>query len=62
MEEQQIKDILDFVDSVLKDKSDAEHRSIQSALDLAEGVAGKIAKNNHLVPYHFNLIDELHIN
>ena len=62
MEEQQIKDILDFVDSVLKDKSDAEHRSIQSALDLAEGVAGTIAKNKHLVPYHLNLIDELHIN
>lgn len=62
MEEQQIKDILDFVDSALKDKSDAEHCSIQSALDLAEGVAGTIAKNKHLVPYHLNLIDELHIN
>lgn len=37
MEEQQIKDIFHFVDSVLQHKSDAEHRSIQSALDLAEG-------------------------
>ena len=62
MEGQQIKDIFDFVDSVLKDKSDAEHRSIQSTLDLAKGVAETIAKNKHLVPYHLNLIDELHIN
>ena len=62
MEEQQITDILNFVNSVLQNKSDAEHRSIQSALDLAEGVAGTIAKNKHLVPYHLNLIDELHIN
>ena len=50
------------MDSVLKDKSDAEHRSIQSTLDLAKGVAETIAKNKHLVPYHLNLIDELHIN
>ena len=62
MEEQQITDILNFVNSVLQNKSDAEHRSIQSALDLAEGVARTIAKNKHLVPYHLNLIDELHIN
>lgn len=62
MEEQQITDILNFVNSVLQNKSDAEHRSIQSALDLAEGVAETIAKNKHLVPYHLNLIDELHIN
>ncbi len=62
MEEQQITDILNFVNSVLQNKSDAEHRSIQSALDLAEGVAGTIAKNKHLVPYHLNLIDELHVN
>ena len=62
MEEQQITDILNFVNSVLQNKSDAEHRSIQSALDLAEGVAGTIAKNKHLVPYHLNLIDELYIN
>lgn len=62
MEEQQITDILNFVNSVLQNKLDAEHRSIQSALDLAEGVAGTIAKNKHLVPYHLNLIDELHIN
>ena len=62
MEEQQITDILNFVNSVLQNKSDAEHRSIQSTLDLAEGVAGTIAKNKHLVPYHLNLIDELHIN
>ena len=62
MEEQQITDILNFVNLVLQNKSDAEHRSIQSALDLAEGVAGTIAKNKHLVPYHLNLIDELHIN
>ena len=62
MEEQQITDILNFVNSVLQNKSDADHRSIQSALDLAEGVAGTIAKNKHLVPYHLNLIDELHIN
>lgn len=62
MEEQQVTDILNFVNSVLQNKSDAEHRSIQSALDLAEGVAGTIAKNKHLVPYHLNLIDELHIN
>ena len=62
MEEQQIKDIFHFVDSVLQHKSEEKHRSIQSALDLAEGVAGTIAKNKHLVPYHLNLIDELHIN
>ena len=62
MEEQQITDILNFVNSVLQNKSDAEHRSIQSALDLAEGVARTIAKNKHLVPYHLNLIDEPHIN
>ena len=62
MEEQQITDILNFVNSVLQNKSDAEHSSIQSTLDFAEGVAGTIAKNKHLVPYHLNLIDELHIN
>lgn len=62
MEEQQIKDIFHFVDSVLQHKSDAEHRSIQSTLDLAEGVAKVIEENKHLVPYHLNLIDELHIN
>ena len=62
MEEQQIKDIFHFVDSVLQHKSEEKHRSIQSALDLAEGVARTIAKNKHLVPYHLNLIDELHIN
>lgn len=62
MEEQQITDILNFINSVLQNKSDAKHRSIHSALDLAEGVAGTIAKNKHLVPYHLNLIDELHIN
>ena len=61
MEEQQIKDFFHFVDSVLQHKSEEKHRSIQSALDLAEGVAGTIAKNKHLVPYHLNLIDELHI-
>lgn len=62
MEEQQIKDIFHFVDSMLQHKSDAEHRSIQSTLDLAEGVAKVIEGNKHLVPYHLNLIDELHIN
>ncbi len=62
MEEQQIKDIFHFVDSMLQHKSDAEHRSIQSTLDLAEGVAKVIEENKHLVPYHLNLIDELHIN
>ena len=56
MEEQQITDILNFVNSVLQNKSDAEHSSIQSTLDFAEGVAGTIAKNKHLVPYHLNLI------
>lgn len=62
MEEPQIKDIFHFVDLVLQHKSDAEHRSIQSTLDLAEGVAKVIEENKHLVPYHLNLIDELHIN
>lgn len=62
MEEQQITDILNFVNSVLQNKSDAEHSSIQSTLDFVEEVAGTIAKNKHLVPYHLNLIDELHIN
>ena len=62
MEEQQITDILNFVNSVLQNKSDAEHSSIQSTLDFAEEVVGTIVKNKHLVPYHLNLIDELHIN
>ena len=62
MEEQQITDILNFVNSVLQNKSDAEHSSIQSTLDFAEEVVGTIVRNKHLVPYHLNLIDELHIN
>lgn len=62
MEEQQITDILNFVNSVLQNKSDAEHSSIQSTLDFADEVVGTIVKNKHLVPYHLNLIDELHIN
>ena len=62
MEEQQIKDILDFVNSVLQNKSETEHRSIRFALELAEEVSKVIEQNKHLVPYHLNLIDELHIN
>ena len=62
MEEQQITDILNFVNSALQNKSDAEHHSIQSTLDLAKGTAEIIKNNKHLVPYHLNLIDELHIN
>ena len=62
MEEQQIKDSLNFIDSVLHYKSETEYRSFQSTLDLVEGVAETIAQNKHFVPYHLNLIDELHIN
>lgn len=62
MEEQQIKDILDFVNSVLQNKSGTEYRSIRFTLELAEEVAKVIEQNKHLVPYHLNLIDELHIN
>ena len=62
MEEQQIKDIFHFVDSVLQHKSEEKHRSTRLALELAEGVAKVIEENKHLVPYHLNLIDELHIN
>lgn len=62
MEEQQIKDVFDFVDSVLQNKLETEQGSIQSTLELAEGVATVINKNKHRVPYHLNLIDELHIN
>ena len=62
MEEQQIKDIFHFADSVLQHKSEEKHRSTRLALELAEGVAKVIEENKHLVPYHLNLIDELHIN
>ena len=62
MEEQQIKDIFHFVDSVLQHKSEEKHRTTRLALELAEGVAKVIEENKHLVPYHLNLIDELHIN
>ena len=62
MEEQQITDIFHFVDSVLQHKSEEKHRSTRLALELAEGVAKVIEENKHLVPYHLNLIDELHIN
>ena len=56
MEEQQIKDIFHFVDSMLQHKSEEEHRSIRLALELAESVAKVIEENKHLVPYHLNLI------
>lgn len=62
MEKSEVCNILEFVDSVICAKSGQWLDMAKRVIGLAAEVRHFIEQNRYLIPYHLNLIDELHIN
>ncbi|MBO7186191.1 MAG: PD-(D/E)XK nuclease family protein, partial [Alistipes sp.] len=62
MDNNRISQILDFVDYIVGEDAKQQASEISFVMELAADVKRCIEQNRHLLPYHLNLIDELHIN
>lgn len=62
MDNNRISHILNFIDDVVCEGAKQQTAEINFVMELAADVRRCIEQNRHLVPYHLNLIDELHIN
>lgn len=62
MDNNRISHILDFIDNIVSEETKQQASEINFVMDLAADVRRCIEQNRHLLPYHLNIIDELHIN
>ena len=62
MDNNRISQILDFVDYIVGEEAKQQASEISFVMKLAADVKRCIEQNRHLLPYHLNLINELHIN
>ncbi|MBO7204040.1 MAG: PD-(D/E)XK nuclease family protein, partial [Bacteroidales bacterium] len=62
MDSNRISQILDFVNYIVGEDAKQQASEISFVMELAADVKRCIEQNRHLLPYHLNIIDELHIN
>lgn len=62
MDNDRISHILDFIDDVVCEGTKQQTAEIIFVMELVAEVRRCIEQNRHLLPYHLNIIDELHIN
>ncbi|MBR6750438.1 MAG: PD-(D/E)XK nuclease family protein [Bacteroidaceae bacterium] len=62
MDNNGISHILDFIDDIVREDAKQQASEINFVMELAVEVKRCIEQNRHLLPYHLNIIDELHIN
>ena len=62
MDNNRISEILDFVNYIVGEDAKQQASEISFVMELAADVKRCIEQNRHLLPYHLNIIDELHIN
>lgn len=62
MDNDRISHILDFIDNIVNEDAKQQASEINFVIELAAEVKRCIEQNRHLLPYHLNIIDELHIN
>lgn len=62
MDNNRIAHILNFIDHIVGEDAKQEASEVNFVMELAADVRRCIAQNRHLLPYHLNIIDELHIN
>lgn len=62
MDNDRISRILDFIDNIVSEDAKQQTAEIKFVMELVAEVRRCIEQNRHLLPYHLNIIDELHIN
>lgn len=62
MDSDRIFHILDFIDNIISEDAKQQASGINFVMELVVDVRSCIEQNRHLLPYHLNIIDELHIN
>lgn len=62
MDNYSISQILDFIDKIVNEEEKQQAAEINFVMELATDVRRCIEQNRPLLPYHLNVIDELHIN
>lgn len=62
MDNDRISHILDFIDNIVSEDAKQQASEIKFVIELVAEVRRCIEQNRHLLPYHLNIIDELHIN
>lgn len=62
MDNNRISHILDLIDYIVSEEAKQQASEINFVMELAADVRRCIEQNRHLLPYHLNIIDELHIN
>lgn len=62
MDNNRISHILDLIDYIVSEEAKQQASEINFVMELAVDVRRCIEQNRHLLPYHLNIIDELHIN
>lgn len=62
MDNNSISHILDFIDKIVNEEEKQQAAEINFVMELATDVRRCIEQNRPLLPYHLNVIDELHIN
>ena len=62
MDNNRISHILDLIDYIVSEEAKQQASEINFVMELAAEVKRCIEQNRHLLPYHLNIIDELHIN
>lgn len=62
MDNDRISHILDFIDNIVSEDAKQQTAEIKFVMELVAEVRRCIEQNRHLLPYHLNIIDELHIN
>lgn len=62
MDNNRISQILDFIDKIVNEEEKQQASEINFVMELATDVRRCIEQNRPLLPYHLNVIDELHIN
>lgn len=62
MDNNRISHILDFIDNIIDEDAKQQASKLNFVMELVADVKRCIEQNRHLLPYHLNIIDELHIN
>ena len=62
MDNDRISHILDFIYNIVSEDAKQQTAEIKFVMELVAEVRRCIEQNRHLLPYHLNIIDELHIN
>lgn len=62
MDNDRISHILDFIYNIVSEDAKQQTAEIKIVMELVAEVRRCIEQNRHLLPYHLNIIDELHIN